>query len=156
MKSRYKRHSVVSEDGDMASLAKLPPGDSDEEAELVKLISAKPSSGSESTPTGREHPFSPMVSREMLYSLVRLSFQQTEEQQVNFETTLKHEYGRRSKGEVRLLLTTNHQSSTSFFVQILARELAGRLQVLDNNAHPFYKPRLFVVCLSIFLEHHKL
>jgi len=32
-------------------------------------------------------------------------------------------------------------------LQILAKELAGRLQVLDNNAHPFYKPKLFVVSL---------
>lgn len=58
-------------------------------------------SDSSSSPTGREHPFSPMVNREMLYSLVRNAFQQTEEQQVNFEASLKHEYGRRSKGEVR-------------------------------------------------------
>ena len=29
--------------------------------------------------------------------------------------------------------------------QILAKELAGQLQVLENNAHPFYKPKLFVV-----------
>ena len=86
---------------DTASLAKLPPGDSDEEAELVKLVSSKAPSGSESSPsTGREHPFTPMVNREMLYSLVRRAFRQTEEQQVNFETSLKREYGRRSKGEV--------------------------------------------------------
>jgi len=26
----------------------------------------------------------------------------------------------------------------------LAKELAGQLQVLENNAHPFYKPKLFV------------
>ena len=97
-----KRHSgIISEGTDSSSLAKLPPGDSDEEAELVKLISAKTSSGSESSPTGREHPFSPMVNRDMLYSLVRCAFRQTEEQQINFESSLRREYGRRSKGEVR-------------------------------------------------------
>jgi hypothetical protein len=42
-----------------------------------------------------------MVNREMLYSLVRQAFKQSEEQQVNFESSLKREYGRRSKGEVR-------------------------------------------------------
>lgn len=96
-----KRHSGVPDMTDASSLAKLPPGDSDEEAELVKLIPIKMSSASESSPTGREHPFSPMVNRDMLYSLVRQAFRQTEEQQVNFETSLKREHGRRSKGEVR-------------------------------------------------------
>jgi hypothetical protein len=67
-----------------------------------------------------------MVNREMLCSLVRTAFKQTEEQQLQFEQMLKHDYGRRSKGE------------------ILAKELAGQLQVLENNAHPFYKPKLFV------------
>lgn len=85
---------------DSSFLAKLPPGDSDEEAELVKLVNTKSPSGSESSPTAREHPFTPMVNREMLYSLVRRAFKQTEEQQVNFESSLKREYGRRSKGEV--------------------------------------------------------
>lgn len=91
----------MSDVSNASSLAKLPPGDSDEEAELVKLVNTKTSSGSDSSPTGREHPFSPMVNREMLYSLVRQSFKQSEEQQVNFESSLKREYGRRSKGEVR-------------------------------------------------------
>lgn len=100
---------------DTASLAKLPPGDSDEEAELVKLVSSKTSSGSESSPsTGREHPFTPMVNREMLYSLVRRAFKQTEEQQVNFETNLKREYGRRSKGEVGVgVYRTKSQSAAA-------------------------------------------
>ena len=99
MKSKsIRRHSTLS--SEPSSLAKLPPGDSDEEAELVKLVSTKTSSGSESSPTGREHPFTPMVNREMLYSLVRRAFRQSEEQQVNFESSLKREYGRRSKGEV--------------------------------------------------------
>ena len=40
------------------------------------------------------------VCREMLCSLVRRAFKQTEEQQLQFEQMLKHEYGRRSKGEV--------------------------------------------------------
>ena len=96
-----KRHSSIL---DGADIAKLPPGDSDEEAELVMLTTAKMSSSmSESSPVGREHPFSPMVNREMLYCLVRQAFQQTEEQRINFEASLKHEYGRRSKGEVRSL-----------------------------------------------------
>ncbi len=34
------------------------------------------------------------------------------------------------------------------YLQILAKELVGQLQVLENNAHPFYKPKLFVVSLS--------
>ena len=38
--------------------------------------------------------------REMLCNLVRRAFKQTEEQQLQFEQMLKHEYGRRSKGEV--------------------------------------------------------
>lgn len=92
---------MVSDGSNASSLAKLPPGDSDEEAELVKLINIKTSSGRETSPTGREHPFSPMVNREMLYGLVRQAFKQSEEQQVNFESGLKREYGRRSKGEVR-------------------------------------------------------
>ena len=33
-------------------------------------------------------------------------------------------------------------------LQILAKELAGQLQVLENNAHPFYKPKLFVVSID--------
>ena len=48
----------------------------------------------------REHPFSPMVNREMLCNLVRRAFDQTEEQQLMFEQTLRQEYSRRSKGEV--------------------------------------------------------
>ena len=41
-----------------------------------------------------------MVNREMLCHLVRNAFHQTEEQQLQFEQILRHEYGRRSKGEV--------------------------------------------------------
>lgn len=96
-----RRHSSLAEGADPSALAKLPPGDSDEEAELVKLMPPKSASGSESSPTGREHPFSPMVNRDMLYCLVRRAFKQTDEQQANFESSLKREYGRRSKGEVR-------------------------------------------------------
>ena len=43
--------------------------------------------------------------REMLCSLVRRAFKQTEEQQLQFEQMLKHDYGRRSKGEVRVAST---------------------------------------------------
>ena len=49
---------------------------------------------------GREQPFTPMVNREMLCSLVRKAFVQTEEQQVQHDQILRHEHGRRSKGEV--------------------------------------------------------
>ena len=49
----------------------------------------------------REQPFPPMVNRDMLCSLVRRSFDQTEEQQVQYEQILRHEYSRKSKGEVR-------------------------------------------------------
>ena len=41
-----------------------------------------------------------LLHREMLCSLVRRAFKQTEEQQLQFEQILKHDYGRRSKGEV--------------------------------------------------------
>ncbi|XP_019857507.1 PREDICTED: uncharacterized protein LOC109585810 isoform X2 [Amphimedon queenslandica] len=74
----------------------------------------------------RDHPFPPMVNRDMLCSLVRRAFNQTEEQQVQYEQILRHEYSRKSKGE------------------ILARELVTQLQVLEKNAHPFYRPRNFV------------
>lgn len=87
--------------GDASQLAKLPAVDSDEEDELIQLTSNKQSNELSSTDhLGREHPFSPMVNREMLGNLVRRAFHQTEEQQTNFEQMLKHEYGRRSKGEV--------------------------------------------------------
>ena len=33
----------------------------------------------------------------------------------------------------------------------MAKELAGQLQVLENNAHPFYKPKFFVVRMPPFL-----
>ena len=36
-------------------------------------------------------------------------------------------------------------------LQILAKELAGQLQVLENNAHPFYKPKLFVVSVKQYV-----
>ena len=29
--------------------------------------------------------------------------------------------------------------------QVLVKELVSQLVVLDNNAHPFYKPNLFIV-----------
>ncbi len=76
--------------------------DSDEELELVKLVPGGAAGSQEvaGMASGREHPFSPMVNREMLLSLVRDAFRQTEEQQINFEATLKQEYSRRSKGEV--------------------------------------------------------
>jgi len=77
---------------------------SDDELELVSLVPggnrASEGEGGASV-VGHEHPFSPMVNREMLLNLVREAFQQTEDQQVSFEATLKQEYSRRSKGEVR-------------------------------------------------------
>ena len=99
-KTRTRRDSKVSTNGDATSLAKLPPVDSDEEAEVVKLTSNKVTTSGGSDPFGREQLFTPMVNREMLCSLVRRSFDQTEEQQAMFEQSLRHEYGRRSKGEV--------------------------------------------------------
>ena len=87
--------------GDASQHAKLPAVDSDEEDELIQLTSKKQSDDPASMDhLGREHPFSPMVNREMLAILVRRAFHQSEEQQTNFEQMLKHEYGRRSKGEV--------------------------------------------------------
>jgi len=96
----YKRHS--SEGASLHSAAI----DSDEEDEIVKLTShnGRPTSAKSGSilngPLYREHPFSPMVNREMLCNLVRNAFHQTEEQQLQFEQILRHEYGRRSKGEV--------------------------------------------------------
>lgn len=99
--SRRKRDSMTLVNGDASQLAKLPAVDSDEEDELVQLTSNKQANELSSMDhLGREHPFSPMVNREMLGNLVRRAFHQTEEQQTNFEQMLKHEYGRRSKGEV--------------------------------------------------------
>lgn len=37
------------------------------------------------------------------------------------------------------------QISVFVCVQLLAEELAGRLAVLENNCHPFYKPQEFMV-----------
>ena len=99
--SRRKRDSLTLVNGDASQLAKLPAVDSDEEDELVQLTSNKQANELGAMDhLGREHPFSPMVNREMLGNLVRRAFHQTEEQQTNFEQMLKHEYGRRSKGEV--------------------------------------------------------
>ena len=96
-----RRHSGLVGMSDATFLAKLPLVDSDEDMELVKLVPhGIPSSEGETSPTGREHPFSPMVNREMLLNIVKDAFQQTDEQQINFEATLKQEYSRRSKGEV--------------------------------------------------------
>ena len=105
----------------------------------------------------------------MLCSLARRAFKQTEEQQLQFEQILKHDYGRRSKGEVHVYVhvyiyvythylmhvhccipplrccSVIHYLCVLTVTQILAKELAGQLQVLENNAHPFYKPKLFVV-----------
>ena len=53
-------------------------------------------------PLKRDQPFPPMVNRDMLCALVRRAFHQTEEQQVQFEQILRHEYGRKSKGEVSM------------------------------------------------------
>ena len=36
--------------------------------------------------------------------------------------------------------------------QILAKELVCQLQVLENNAHQFYKPKLFVVSICVYLH----
>ena len=88
---------------DSSTLSKQVTVDSDEELELVKLVPGGADElGVGAMPSGREHPFSPMVNREMLLNLVREAFQQTEEQQINFEATLKQDYSRRSKGEVRV------------------------------------------------------
>lgn len=53
-------------------------------------------------PLRRDQPFPPMVNRDMLCALVRRAFHQTEEQQIQFEQILRHEYGRKSKGEVSM------------------------------------------------------
>ena len=57
-------------------------------------------------PFGRDQPFPPMVNRDMLCALVRRAFHQTEEQQIQYEQILRHEYGRKSKGEVNSINIT--------------------------------------------------
>lgn len=66
--------------------------------EVIRLCQSRGSKYLE--PLGRDQPFPAMVNREMLCSLVRRSFNQTEEQQIQYEQILRHENGRKSKGEV--------------------------------------------------------
>ncbi len=81
------------------SLPKPPAGDSDSEDEL-SIINSVRSKVITGVSGEREHPFPPMVTREMLCNLVRRSFSQTDEQQLMFEQALRQEHSRRSKGEV--------------------------------------------------------
>ncbi len=81
------------------TLPKPPAGDSDSEDELT-LINSGRSKIMNGVSGEREHPFPPMVTREMLCNLVRRSFSQTDEQQLMFEQALRQEHSRRSKGEV--------------------------------------------------------
>ena len=71
----------------------------EEDAEVSRLSQSQTMAAVD--PLGREQPFTPMVNREMMGLLVRKAFQQTEEQQLQSEQILRHEHGRRSKGEVR-------------------------------------------------------
>ena len=68
-----------------------------------------------------------MVTREMLCELVKQTFSQTEEQQLQHEHFIRINNNRRSKGE------------------ILAKELVTQLLVLENNGHIFYQPMAFFV-----------
>lgn len=97
-----KRSSQTSKSlvGFPSSQAKLPAADSDEEDEMVTIMSNKSTVSHNGGTGNREHPFSPMVNREMLCNLVRRAFNQTDDQQLLFEQALRQEYGRRSKGEV--------------------------------------------------------
>ena len=112
----------------MDAASMLPAVDSDDDDELAELNRPRSLRLRDSAHlVGREHPFSPMVNRyvrpesespasvyvvcvcvvcvcrEMLCSLVRRAFKQTEEQQLQLEQMLKHDYGRRSKGEVQYI-----------------------------------------------------
>ena len=71
----------------------------DSDDEVVRLCNSRGSKLLD--PLGREQPFPAMVNREMLCSMVRRAFNQTEEQQIQYEQMLRHENGRKSKGEVR-------------------------------------------------------
>lgn len=73
---------------------------SDSENEEMSRESFNKSTSSAQQLMERDHPFPPMVNRDMLCILVRRAFHQTEEQQIQFEQILRHEYGRKSKGEV--------------------------------------------------------
>ena len=78
--------------------------DEEEDEELSKLSANHLSAGLSDGPLGREQPFTPMVNREMLCSLVRYSFQQTEEQQLQFEQILQlTSMGSRERYDVELL-----------------------------------------------------
>ena len=70
----------------------------DSDDEVVRLCNSRGSKLLD--PLGRDQPYPAMVNREMLCSLVRRSFHQTEEQQIQYEQILRHENGRKSKGEV--------------------------------------------------------
>ena len=75
-----------------------------------------------------------MVTREMLCELVKQTFSQTEEQQLQHEHFIRINNNRRSKGE------------------ILAKELVTQLLVLENNAHIFYQPMAFFVSVIPMLS----
>ena len=70
----------------------------DSDDEVVRLCHSRGSKLLD--PLGRDQPFPAMVNREMLCALVRRSFNQTEEQQIQYDQILRHENGRKSKGEV--------------------------------------------------------
>ena len=61
--------------------------------------------------------------REMLCSLVRRAFKQTEEQQLQLEQMLKHDYGRRSKGEV--YIHTHTHTHTPILAQPISLHIAA-------------------------------
>ena len=92
-KSHKKREGIKCELSD--GMLKLD--DSDDE--VVRLCHSRGSKLLD--PLGREQPFPAMVNREMLCTLVRRAFNQTEEQQIQYDQILRHENGRKSKGEVR-------------------------------------------------------
>ena len=74
-----------------------------------------------------------MVTREMLCELVKQTFSQTEEQQLQHEHFIRINNNRRSKGE------------------ILAKELVTQLLVLENNGHIFYQPMAFFVSYTVIM-----
>jgi len=86
------------------------------------------------TISNSDHDGFSMVTREMLCDLVKQSFTQTDEQQLQHEHIIRVDNNRRSKGEV------------------LAKELVTQLLVLENNSHGFYQPMAFYVSIvTVFM-----
>ena len=80
-----------------SSLPNSFPGERLAHREYMEIVHPSPSSNMLSDGTD-------IVSRELLCDLVRKAFGQSADQQLRYEQLLRHDFGRRSKGEVRVCL----------------------------------------------------